>query len=78
MKRMLRPLILALILAGGFYFYTTQHPSSLKSPFSEPTKLELTQASGPETLDPEEQVNVSVYKKGHSIGGEHSLARRQL
>ena len=60
---MLRPLILALILAGGFYFYTTQHPASLKSPFSEPTKLELTQASGPETLDPEEQVNVSVYKK---------------
>jgi S1-C subfamily serine protease len=63
MKRMLRPLVLGLILAGGFYFYTTQHPSSLKSPFSEPTKLELTQASGPETLDPEEQVNVSVYKK---------------
>jgi S1-C subfamily serine protease len=63
MKRMLRPLILALILAGGFYFYTTQHPASLKSPFSQPSKLELTQASGPETLDPEEQVNVSVYKK---------------
>jgi S1-C subfamily serine protease len=60
---MLRPLILALILAGGFYFYTTQHPASLKSPFSQPAKLELTQASGPETLDPEEQVNVSVYKK---------------
>lgn len=60
---MLRPLILALILAGGFYFYTTQHPASLKSPFSQPSKLELTQASGPETLDPEEQVNVSVYKK---------------
>jgi S1-C subfamily serine protease len=63
MTRMLRPLILALILAGGFYFYTTQHPASLKSPFSQPSKLELTQASGPETLDPEEQVNVSVYKK---------------
>lgn len=63
MKRMLRPLILALILAGGFYFYTTQHPASLKSPFSQPSKLELTEASGPETLDPEEQVNVSVYKK---------------
>ena len=60
---MLRPLIFALVLVGGFYFYTTQHPASLKSPFSEPTKLELTQASGPETLDPEEQVNVSVYKK---------------
>jgi len=60
---MLRPLILALLLAGGFYFYTTQHPASLKSPFSEPGKLELTQASGPETLDPEEQVNVNVYKK---------------
>ncbi len=60
---MLRPLIVALVLVGGFYFYTTQHPASLKSPFSEPTKLELTQASGPETLDPEEQINVSVYKK---------------
>lgn len=61
---MIRPLILALVIAGGFYFYTTQRPASLKSPFSNPTKLELTEAaSSPQTLDPEEQINVNVYKK---------------
>ena len=78
MKRMLRPLILALVLAGGFYFYTTQHPASLKSPFSEPTKLELTQASGPETLDPGRAGQRQRLQEGDSIGGEHSLARREL
>ncbi|HLH06881.1 MAG TPA: trypsin-like peptidase domain-containing protein [Terriglobales bacterium] len=60
---MLRPLVLVLILVGGFYLYTTQHPGSLKLSFAQPEKLELTEAAGPQTLDPEEQVNVGVYKK---------------
>ena len=68
--RTLRPLLLALIIAAGFYFYTSKsdHPkfeeAGKKSWFGNSGKLELTEAAGPTDLDPEEQVNVSVYKKG--------------
>jgi S1-C subfamily serine protease len=65
--RGIRVLLLALVIVGGFYFYTTAHRSGL-APANwisrEGAKLELTEAAGPEPLDPEEQVNVSVYKKG--------------
>jgi S1-C subfamily serine protease len=71
--RTLRPVLLALIIAGVFYFYTSSRhpqpqpqstPSSPSSWFSGGDKnLELTQAAGPENLDPEETVNVNVYKK---------------
>ncbi len=60
--RLLRTLLLALVIALVFYFYTTAHRPSLWVGNS--GKLELTQAaSGSDALDPEEQVNVSVYKK---------------
>ncbi len=66
--RGIRVLLLALVIAGAFYFYTTSHRGSGLLPSTwlgrEASKLELTEAAGPETLDPEEQVNVAVYKKG--------------
>ncbi|HMK29872.1 MAG TPA: trypsin-like peptidase domain-containing protein [Terriglobales bacterium] len=65
--KMLRPIVLALLIAGGFYIYTSRsHPTlNPSSWFSQrgPSQLELTQAAGPEALDSEEQVNVGVYKK---------------
>ncbi len=63
--KMLRPLILALALAAGFYFYTTQsRPHLTQSSWKGNSgTLELTEAAAPEPLDPEEQVNVNVYKK---------------
>src|SRR5512141_1005905 len=67
--RNLRPLLLALIIAAAFYFYTSSksdHPKFAPENAQWPGnsgKLELTQAAGPADLDPEEQVNVSVYKK---------------
>ena len=63
--RTLRPVILALVIAAGFYFYTTKTPEALKpsSWMGRPDKLELTEAAGPAALDAEEEVNVSVYKK---------------
>lgn len=68
--RTLRPLLLALIIAAAFYFYTSAHrggsPTSPAGPtswFSGEKNIELTQAAGPEGLDPEETVNVNVYKK---------------
>ncbi len=66
--RTLRPLILALIIAAAFYLYTSARrpgpgPSSPTSWFSGDKNLELTEAAAPEGLDPEETVNVNVYKK---------------
>ncbi|HET7185467.1 MAG TPA: trypsin-like peptidase domain-containing protein [Terriglobales bacterium] len=67
--RGLRVLLLALLVVGAFYFYTTAHrgtfaPGRWLGGDSRAGNLELTEAAGPEALDPEEQVNVSVYKKG--------------
>jgi S1-C subfamily serine protease len=65
--RGIRVLLLALVIVGAFYFYTTSHRAELAPSHwfgREAGKLELTEAAGPEALDPEEQVNVAVYKKG--------------
>jgi S1-C subfamily serine protease len=64
----LRPFLLALVIAGAFYFYTSArrpgqsvlHPGSW---FSGTKGIELTEAAAPEGLDPEEAINVNVYKK---------------
>jgi S1-C subfamily serine protease len=71
--RTLRPLLLALIIAAVFYFYTSSRHPQPQPPGAPPQptswfsggdkNLELTQAAGPENLDPEETVNVNVYKK---------------
>ena len=68
--RYTRPLILALAIAGAFFYFTTWrshgtsgslHPSNW---LSHPAQVEITEAaSGGETLDGEEQNNISVYHK---------------
>jgi S1-C subfamily serine protease len=65
--RGIRVLLLALVIVGAFYFYTTSHRMGIAATHwfgREAGKLELTEAAAPEALDPEEQVNVAVYKKG--------------
>ena len=64
--KILRPVLLGLLLAAGFYFYTTHHSSSSSAPswLAKPNKVELTEAASPQTFDPEEQINIDVYKKG--------------
>ncbi|MGE0405570.1 MAG: S1C family serine protease, partial [Candidatus Korobacteraceae bacterium] len=61
-----RPVLLAVLLAGGFYYVTTHNRSPLQSPgwVGNSGNLELTEAAGPAQLDPEELINVNVYKKG--------------
>jgi len=63
--RVLRPFLIAVVIAAGFYFYTTHHQGSVNpAPWvSHPTKVEISEAAGPEKLDPEEQNNISVYKR---------------
>src|SRR5450755_316 len=67
--KLLRPLILTLAIAGGFFYFTTWrsnsqaggvHPSTW---LSHPAQVEITEAAPGEALDSEEQNNISVYKK---------------
>ncbi len=66
--KFMRPVILALAIAGGFFYFTTWrsnseglfHPSSW---LSRPAHVEITEAAPVEPLDSEEQNNISVYRK---------------
>jgi S1-C subfamily serine protease len=65
--RSIRPILFALLIAGVFYYFTT-HRRARVSPESSnwvtrPSSVEITQAAGPQTFDPEEQENIGVYKK---------------
>ena len=63
--RVLRPIIFAMILAGGFFYFTTYRSRGVRIDnwISHPTQVEITEAAGGESLDPEEQNNISVYRK---------------
>jgi len=63
--RLLRPLILAIVIAGGFFYFTTYRSghATLTDWTGHPEKFEITEASGNESLDAEEQNNISVYRK---------------
>src|SRR5271155_5786573 len=68
--RLMRPLILALAIAGAFFYFTTWRSNSRASAlhpsnwFSHPASVEITEAAGSgEQLDSEEQNNIAVYKK---------------
>ncbi len=67
--KLLRPIILALVIAGGFFYFTTYRPTrgSLISWISGPAKVEITEAAGASSsenpLDAEEQNNIEVYRK---------------
>jgi len=67
--RLLRPLILTLAIAGGFFYFTTWRSNSqggglhAANWLSHPAEVEITEAAGGETLDSEEQNNISVYRK---------------
>src|ERR1700741_1126771 len=66
--KLLRPLLLALAIAGAFFYFTTWRSNSrgeLHSTnwFAQPTQVEITEAAPNESLDSEEQNNISVYKK---------------
>jgi S1-C subfamily serine protease len=64
--RLMRPLLLAVIFAGAFYYFTTyrsgpMHPANwLGRPAD---GVEITEAASGEPFDAEEQNNISVYRK---------------
>src|SRR5215468_7616165 len=61
--RWMRPIVLALLLAGGFFYFTTYRGQIETRWLSRPGKLEITQVAGSESLDGEEQNNIGVYRK---------------
>ncbi len=63
--KLVRPLILGALLAGAFYWFTTHHRGANPAAdvISRPTHVELSEAAGPEKLDPEEQNNIDVYRR---------------
>jgi S1-C subfamily serine protease len=63
--RLLRPVIFALLIAGAFFYYTTWRSGGLHTAgwISRPNKVEITEAASSESLDPEEQNNILVYRK---------------
>ncbi len=65
--KLFRPLFLAVIFAGAFYYFTTYRP---RSPLHQAnwfgrtsSKVEITEAASGEILDGEEQNNINVYRK---------------
>jgi S1-C subfamily serine protease len=67
--KLIRPLLLAVVLAGAFFYFTTWRanwrPVDLHPPtwLSRPAQVEITEAAGGESLDAEEQNNILVYRK---------------
>jgi S1-C subfamily serine protease len=63
--RFLRTLILAVVLASAFFYFTTYCNRGLHFAdwISRPQHVEITEAAGAETLDAEEQNNIAVYRK---------------
>ena len=64
--RAIRTFLVAVIFAGAFYLFTTAHPGRLTpSPWlGNSGRVELTEAGGGQSqLDPEESINVNVYKR---------------
>jgi S1-C subfamily serine protease len=67
--KFLRPLIFTLAIAGGFFYFTTWRSNSVAGALrrsdglNRPTEVQITEAAPGETLDGEEQNNISVYRK---------------
>lgn len=63
--RALRPILLAVLIAGAFFYFTTYrsgrlHPTTW---LTRPDHVEITEAAGGGALDSEEQNNINVYHK---------------
>jgi len=63
--RVVRPLVLSLLIAGAFFYFTTYRQGRLQPAnwVNHPAKVEITQAAGGDPFDAEEQNNIGVYRK---------------
>ena len=63
--RLLRPVLLAVMLAGVFFYFTTYRSgrTGVADWVGHPDKVEISEAAGSDSLDAEEQNNITVYRK---------------
>jgi S1-C subfamily serine protease len=66
--KLLRPVFFGVIIAGTFFYFTTYRPSHITMTdwIGHPNKIEISEASSSDSLDAEEQNNISVYRKNIS------------
>src|SRR3989440_1036210 len=64
--KLLRPIAIAALLVGAFFYFTTYRSGTFRTVNSPPEKIEVTQAASNEALDADEQNNISVYRKNIS------------
>lgn len=61
--KLLRPIAIAVVLVGGFFYFTTYKSGTFRTINSPATKVEITEAASNNPLDADEQNNISVYHK---------------
>ena len=76
--KILRPIVVAVIIVGAFFYFTTYRNGGLHPTkwLGQPHKVEISEAAGRESLDPEEENNISVYRK--NIGGVVNITSRAM
>jgi S1-C subfamily serine protease len=74
--RALRPIAIAVLLVGFFFYYTTYRSGTLRTVSAPGRKVEITEAANTEPLDAEEQNNISVYHK--NIGSVVNVTSRAV
>src|SRR5208337_1645948 len=76
--KLLRPVLLAVILAGGFFYFTTYRSGRVLPVdwIGHPNQVEISEAAGGEGFDAEEQNNISVYRK--NIGSVVNITSRAV
>ena len=74
--RLLRPIAIAVLLVGVFFYYTTYRSGTFRTVSSPGAKVEITEAASSEPLDAEEQNNISVYHK--NIGSVVNVTSRAV
>jgi S1-C subfamily serine protease len=76
--KFLRPFILGLTLAAAFFYFTTYRNGHLQPAnwISRPNHVEVTEAASGESLDAEEQNNITVYRR--NISGVVNITSRAM
>lgn len=74
--KLFRPLAIALLLVGSFFYFTTYRWRNFSLVNSPGEKVVVTEAANTEALDPDEQNNISVYRK--NIGSVVNVTSRTV
>jgi S1-C subfamily serine protease len=76
--KLLRPILVAVILAGAFFYFTTYSSGPFRPSnwIGRPSKVEITEAAGGGQFDNEEQNNIGVYHK--NIGSIVNITSRAI